>query len=189
MQRTLNVRYTYDALGRLTKVEDDNGQTTSPDPDYDYSKEVRQFMGNRKLIVTTYGPSWQGNVLGVLLGILVFAGALWIFFPKTPWAGMLALLGLVLAVMLAGLTHGYLYHFEGKSRTVEIQRLVFMRRVGRPEVISFSEITRIWVDRCDKGDRLKMELREGRVHVIRCERGVDRFHEKLSSLVFGCGDE
>ena len=35
---TKNVRYTYDALGRLTQIEDDNGKTDGGNPDYDYSK-------------------------------------------------------------------------------------------------------------------------------------------------------
>jgi RHS repeat-associated protein len=34
---TKNVRYTYDALSRLTKVEDDNGQTDGGSPDYDFA--------------------------------------------------------------------------------------------------------------------------------------------------------
>ena len=37
VQGTRNVRYSYDALGRLTKVEDDNGQGNGG-PDYDFSK-------------------------------------------------------------------------------------------------------------------------------------------------------
>jgi len=35
---TKNVRYTYDAIGRLLTIEDDNGQTDGGNPDYDYSE-------------------------------------------------------------------------------------------------------------------------------------------------------
>ena len=61
VQGTVNVRYSYDALGRLTKVEDDNGQTTNGDPDYDFSKVEHTYTwsGTNQLVEEKH--TFDGN--------------------------------------------------------------------------------------------------------------------------------
>ena len=68
---TKNVRYTYDALGRVTQVEDDNGQTDGGNPDYDYSKVTYSYAWDDDSadVTVTETHYLAGSQVGAVTGI------------------------------------------------------------------------------------------------------------------------